>query len=194
LLNIYITRGAASADYALFRPPAYLPENFRVNRNSLMKRKYAKTPFNQFLLKCTRFFDRSLFLSSSVGLPFCIFKAIFGLLLCRQAGFKAGIIILLWAGIDIIMNLLRILYSILNKDAPFEFCLISQIGRYFDRPSLFLAIDTFLSFSIICWFMWSGWITMLKPNETFFWYLATTINLLSLSIVKIMKEIIENSD
>jgi uncharacterized membrane protein YphA (DoxX/SURF4 family) len=66
--------------------------------------------------------------------------------------------------------------------------LIAHIGRFFRKASMFLAVDTFLSFCIICWFLWSGWIKELNDVESYFWYAATTVNLVSLSIVSIWNE------
>jgi hypothetical protein len=57
------------------------------------------------------------------------------------------------------------------------------------RPLAFLAVDTLLSFLIICSMLWSGWITHLSIPESFLWYGATTLNLISLSLVSIYNEI-----
>ena len=56
-------------------------------------------------------------------------------------------------------------------------------------PMVFLAIDTLLTFSIICAMLWSGWITHLPAGESYLWYAATTMNLISLSLVSIYNEI-----
>jgi hypothetical protein len=37
--------------------------------------------------------------------------------------------------------------------------------------------------------LWSGWIAMLTPVETMFWVAATTLNLISLSLVSLYNEI-----
>jgi len=83
-----------------------------------------------------RFFQRPFFLSLTIGLPFCIFKLLFGL---AAMGF-----------------------------APAD-PLISGFG---------------LSVTI-----WSGWITRMTPLELYLWYLATTLNLVSLSLVSLYNEI-----
>ncbi len=54
---------------------------------------------------------------------------------------------------------------------------------------VFLAIDTLLTFSILCAMLWSGWITRLSLFESYLWYSATTMNLISLSLVGIYNEI-----
>ena len=137
-----------------------------------------------------------LFLAITIGIPFCIFKYLFGLLAVRvglgQGNFfliLLGRIVIIWAAIDFFMNLARILFNLLSRRPMVEFCLIAQIGRIFKRSSLFLAIDTLLSFSIICFVLWSGWIKNLNLYESYLWYAATTLNLISISLVNIYSEL-----
>jgi hypothetical protein len=141
----------------------------------------------------------SIFLSPAfqaltIGVPFCVFKLIFGLLALRAGASSfvlcvfAGLIIA-WALADLIMNLVRIFFHLSGRVAPVEYCTIAQAGRLFKRPGLFLAIDTLFSFSIICFVLWSGWITQLSHQETYFWYAATTLNLISVSVVNIWIEL-----
>lgn len=142
------------------------------------------------------FFQRPLFLSLTIGIPFCIFKLIFGITAVRvitlpHHGILSvfGWVIILWAGSDLAMNAGRALFDLLGRPAPFEYCTIAQMGAYFHMPLVFLAVDTFLSFVIICAMLWSGWITLLSPVESWLWYAATTLNLISLSLVLVYNEI-----
>ena len=141
-------------------------------------------------------FQRPFFLSLTIGIPFCIFKLLFGITAIRTGtsdnlfllnGF--GWLVLLWAAADLLMNTGRSTLDLLHLPAPFEYCTIAQIGRYFHKPMMFLAIDTLLAFGIICAMLWSGWITTLTRFESFLWYSATTMNLISLSLVSIYHEI-----
>jgi hypothetical protein len=142
-----------------------------------------------------RFFTRPLFLSLTIGIPFCIFKLLFGITLIRVGSGMSvpvsacGYAITGWALIDLIMNLGRELFDILNHPAPFEYCTIAQAGRFFHMPMIFLAIDTLLTFIIICTMLWSGWIASLTTIESHLWYAATTLNLISLSVVVLYNEI-----
>jgi hypothetical protein len=86
------------------------------------------------------------------------------------------------------MNLARIFYHLAGMTSPLEYCTIAQAGRLFKRPGLFLAIDTLISFFIICFALWSGWIANLSRMESYFWYAATTLNLISVSVVNIWLE------
>ena len=142
-----------------------------------------------------RFFDRPVFLSVTIGIPFCIFKLLFGIVALRigTAGEPAvalmGTIVIVWAMADLLMNLGRSLFDIFHRSPFFEYCTIAQAGRIFQRPLVFLAIDTLVTFSIICAMLWLGWITHLDPFEMVLWYAATTLNLISLSLVALYNQI-----
>jgi hypothetical protein len=142
-----------------------------------------------------RFFLRPVFLSLTIGIPFCIFKLLFGLMAIREnpavIPFGAGIgwLIVIWAVADLLMNTGRSLMDLFHHQAEFEFCTIAQIGRIVNRPAVFLAIDTLITFSIICAMLWTGWIAHLSPMESVLWYAATTMNLISLSLVSLHHEI-----
>jgi hypothetical protein len=142
-----------------------------------------------------RFFRRPFFLSLTIGIPFCTYKMLLGITAVRigtAGNFPLvcfGWIITGWAGLDLIMNLSRVVLDLVHKPNSFEYCSIAQLGRFFHAPMAFLAIDTLLSFTIICFMLWSGWIATLTPVETIFWVAATTLNLISLSIVSLYNEI-----
>ncbi len=139
-------------------------------------------------------FQTPAFQALTIGLPFCIFKLLFGVLAVRMGGEQQsglvifGWFIIAWAAVDLVMNLARILFQLAGRDSPLEYCTIAQAGRLLKRPRLFLAVDTLLSFSIICFVLWSGWIVRLTVAESYLWYAATTLNLISLAVVNIWLE------
>ena len=142
-----------------------------------------------------RFFGRPFFLSLTIGFPFCLYKILFGITAVRvgsQAANNAlvsfGWIVVIWAGIDLIMNLGRASLDVMHLHARFEYCTIAQAGRIFHMPMAFLALDTLVSFVIICLMLWSGWIGYLTPPELYLWFFATTLNLVSLSLVSLYNE------
>ncbi len=142
-----------------------------------------------------RFFVRPFFLSLTIGIPFCIFKMLFGHI-AVQVGTPVdpflivfGWLIICWACVDLFMNAGRSLLDMAHRSAPFEYCSIAQIGRIVQMPMVFLAFDTFLSFTIICVMLWTGWIARLTFGESVLWYMATTLNLISLSFVSVYNEI-----
>jgi hypothetical protein len=140
-------------------------------------------------------FGRPFFLSLTIGIPFCFFKLIFGISAVRAGNMiypflaMAGWLIIFWAGLDLLMNVSRAGLDLVHRQARFEYCSIAQAGRYFLKPGVFLAFDTLLSFTIICFMLWSGWITTLTPTESWLWYAATTLNLISLSLVLLYNEV-----
>ena len=79
--------------------------------------------------------------------------------------FAFGWLVIAWALADLLMNLARIFYHLAGMTSPLEYCTVAQAGRLFKRPGLFLAIDTLISFSIICFALWSGWITNLSRMD-----------------------------
>ncbi len=155
---------------------------------------------DQLVPKClerieTGFFQTPAFQALTIGVPFCIFKILFGVLSERigsgQQNFLVlfGGLIILWASVDLVMNLVRVSLDVTGRESPIEFCTIAQLGRLFRKPKLFLAIDTLIAFVIICFVLWSGWIKLLTTNESYLWYAATTLNLISISIVNIVLEL-----
>jgi hypothetical protein len=141
------------------------------------------------------FFSTPTFQALTIGVPFCIFKLLFGLLALRAASEQGsatltafGWLIAAWAATDLSMNLARVVFHLSGRASPIEYCAIAQAGRLFGRPRLFLAIDTLISFSIICFVLWSGWIKQLSQAEYYLWYAATTLNLISISVVSIWIE------
>ena len=141
-----------------------------------------------------KFFIRPSFLSFSIGIPFCIYKLLFGMTAVRIGSATLpslllfGWLVIAWAGTDLLMNTGRALLDLIGVPARWEYCTIAQAGRVVGQPMVFLAIDTVLTFSIICAMLWSGWITSLTPVEMFLWYAATTANLISLSLVSLYNE------
>ena len=140
------------------------------------------------------FFLTPAFQALTIGIPFCVFKLLFGLLALRAGAFSVFFcvfawLVIAWAFADLIMNLTRVYFHLTGRMSPVEYCTIAQAGRLFKRPKLFLAIDTLISFSIICFALWSGWIKLLSLQESYFWYAATTLNLISISIVNIVIEL-----
>lgn len=140
-------------------------------------------------------FRTPAFEALTIGVPFCVFKLLFGVLGVRigteqQSGLLIlGWLVITWAAVDLLMNLGRVFFQLVGRESPLEYCTIAQAGRLLKRSRLFLAIDTFLSFFLICFVLWSGWIVRLSQVESYLWYAATTLNLISLAAVNIWLEL-----
>ncbi|MCG7854355.1 MAG: hypothetical protein MIO88_00725, partial [Methanoregulaceae archaeon] len=76
-----------------------------------------------------RLFHRPFFLSTTIGIPFCVFKLILGIVAVRESSTPVFTIIgwgiILWAGTDLIMNLGRAVLDIIHRESSFEYCLIA---------------------------------------------------------------------
>jgi hypothetical protein len=141
-----------------------------------------------------RFFLRPTFQALTIGVPFCIFKLLFGLLALRTGEINAGLhvlgwLVIIWSIADMLMNMARVVLDLAEMESSIEYCTIAQAGRIFNRARLFLAIDTLVTFSIICFVLWSGWIVLLNRHESYLWYAATTLNLISISAVNVWIEL-----
>jgi hypothetical protein len=142
-----------------------------------------------------RFFLRPFFLSCTIGIPFCIFKILFGISMIRAGASVGGYLglfgmaVTIWAIADLLMNTGKSVLDLFNRQAPFEYCTIAQLGRIAKMPLVFLGIDTLLTFTIISAMLWTGWIATLSTAESYLWYAATTMNLISLSLVSLYNEI-----
>lgn len=143
------------------------------------------------------FFQTPFFLSITVGVPFCLFKILFGILTIRvgldlwnNLQILAGIFIIIWATTDLLMNLIRAIFDMTGQSYALEYCSLAEFGRIFSAQTVFLALDTLITFSIICFVLWSGWITHLTGLESYLWYFATTLNLISISLVTLWNEVL----
>jgi len=142
-----------------------------------------------------RFFLRPFFLSLTIGIPFCIYKLLFGVSIIRAGSAEGSLfpvfggLLIVWATADLLMNTGRSVLDLAHIPVQFEYCTLAQAGRIVSRPMVFLALDTLVSFFIICLMLWSGWIATLSSVEILFWYAATTLNLVSLSVVSLYNEI-----
>ncbi len=152
-------------------------------------------------MKNSAFFQTPFFLSLTIGVPFCIFKILFGILAVRVGESEefnllqaSGFVIILWACADLLMNLIRAILDLLGRSNEIEFCTLAQAGRMLHAPAVFLALDTVITFAIICFVLWSGWIIRLVQVESYLWYFATTLNLISLSLVGLYTELIRYQD
>ena len=128
---------------------------------------------------------RTIFLVLTIGYPFCVFKALCGRVAIDSGHEVIGFALLFWGLVDFVLNSSELALAVLHRERKRIYCLLAAIGSLFGKTRLFLEIDTFLAFSIICVVLWSGWITKLAKWELNLWIAATTVNLLSVAIVQI---------
>lgn len=131
----------------------------------------------------------SVFLAFTVGLPFACFKVLCGVLALRNGYPAVAVPFFAVAALDAGLNGARIVQGLLGMKPRTEFCFLAQVGRLFGAAEILLALDTLLSFGIICWVLWSGWIAQLSDPERYAWLGATTVNLLSVALMQIWIEV-----
>ena len=143
-----------------------------------------------------KLFRRPFFLSFTIGIPFCIYKLLFGVTAIRIGApdnlflMVFGWIVVFWALGDLLINISRGILDLVHRPLSFEYCIIAEVGHFLKKPMLFLAIDTLLAFSIVCFMLWSYWIVRLSLFESYLWFFATTLNLISLSLSNVYNEIV----
>jgi len=131
----------------------------------------------------------SIFLAFTVGLPFACFKVLCGVLALRNGYVAVAVPFFAVAALDAGLNAARIVQALLRMKPRTEFCFLAQVGRLVGGAEVLLALDTLLSFGIICWVLWSGWIAQLSDPESIAWLTATTVNLLSVALMQIWIEV-----
>lgn len=143
-----------------------------------------------------KIFQRPFFLSFTIGIPFCIFKLLFGITAIRIGAPNNlfldifGWIVVFWALGDLLINISRGILDLMHRPISFEYCIIAQVGNFLRKPMLFLSVDTLLAFSIVCFMLWSFWIVRLSLFELYLWFFATTLNLISLSLANVYNEMV----
>ncbi|MDQ1262619.1 MAG: hypothetical protein QG575_1800, partial [Euryarchaeota archaeon] len=103
--------------------------NFFRQRRSMMAVMKEKTRPQEEKVE-DRFFLTPTFQALTIGVPFCIFKLLFGLLALRtgtpSASLSAlGWLVIAWALADLLMNLARVFFHIAGRAAPIEYCTIA---------------------------------------------------------------------
>lgn len=114
------------------------------------------------------------------GIPFGIFKIGGGLAASEDIQAVAGIAIIVWGGLDVLLNVLWTL-----DPRHFAPCLLSLLARRLERggvrpgvEQLMLAVDTLLAFAIVSTMIWFGRIALLPPMLVRLWELSVIANIL----------------
>jgi len=84
----------------------------------------------------TSFFQTPEFQAITIGVPFCIFKLLFGVLSIRTGLVLFGWLVILWASVDLVMNLVRIAFDAAGRESPIEFCTLAQLGSLFPKTKI----------------------------------------------------------
>jgi hypothetical protein len=114
----------------------------------------------------------------TIGLPFCAFKILSGLLWGQHWLTALGLI-------DLVINVLNLGFLIITRKRLMDACLLSLIVRKFKRPSpqrksmwqdFGNSLDVFLSFTIVAIMIGGQFLQLLPANHMNLWNLAVILN------------------
>ncbi len=114
----------------------------------------------------------------TIGLPFCAFKILSGLLWGQHWLTALGLI-------DLVINVLNLAFLIITRKRFMDACLLSLMVRKFKRPSpqrksmwqdFGNSLDVFLSFSIVAIMIGGQFLQILSANHMNLWNLAVILN------------------
>ena len=114
----------------------------------------------------------------TIGLPFCAFKILSGLLWGQHWLTALGLI-------DLVINVLNLGFLIITRKRLMDACLLSLIVRKFKRPSpqrksmwqdFGNSLDVFLSFTIVAIMIGGQFLKLLPANHMNLWNLAVILN------------------
>jgi hypothetical protein len=111
-----------------------------------------------------------------VGLPFCVFKALTGVIALHTAVAAAGYALLALAAVDTVLNLVNLAGLVLVRRRPVGTCLTAlAFGRGNDVG---IALDVFLSFSLVALVVGAGLLARLPAAALPVWNAAVVLNVL----------------
>lgn len=127
----------------------------------------------------------------TVGLPFCAFKILTGLILLATPGVRwLGYALILLGAIDLALNLVNLASLALRNRRLGGVCLTDILqrrsGRGASRQDLGIAFDVFLSFGLVALVIGFGLLSRL-PKETLpLWNVAVVLNVLGAGIGRLL--------
>ena len=127
----------------------------------------------------------------TIGLPFCAFKILSGLLWGQHWLTLLGFI-------DFIINLMNLMALIFTKKRLMDACVLSFIVRKFKRPTpqtksmwqdFGNSLDVFLSFSLVAIMIGGDYLKLLPQNHMAIWNLSVILNVFGAGYGRIMNSI-----
>ncbi len=131
-------------------------------------------------------FGRRLWAVLFTGIPFAVFKLGGGLAAAQDIAPALGVAIVVWAGIDVLLNGLALVWP-----RRFAFCLLANLGRLIDRrgggghEQFWLAVDTLLAFAIVASMIWFGRTATLPGEVIAAWELAVIASVLGVGVQRV---------
>jgi hypothetical protein len=130
----------------------------------------------------------------TIGLPFCVFKALVGALLWRRGYASGGGVLLALGGLDAIVNSVNLLALLTVQRRVWSPCALSLVA---ERSGLFSSfstehlrdlgssLDVLLSFTLVAAMVGFGAIGSLPPTELAVWNGAVVLNVLGAGLSRV---------
>ena len=123
----------------------------------------------------------------TVGLPFCAFKLLTGLVLIGTALAPLGVALIALGAIDLVLNALNLATLLTARRRVSGVCLADVLlGRGAAERELALAIDMFLSFTLVAAVVGFGLLLRLPGWALATWNLAVVLNVLGAGIGRLV--------
>ncbi len=129
----------------------------------------------------------------TIGLPFCAFKILSGLLWGQHWLTALGFI-------DLVINVLNLGFLIITRKRLMDACLLSLMVRKFKRPSpqrktmwqdFGNSLDVFLSFTIVAIMIGGQFLQLLPAHHMNIWNLAVILNVFGAGYGRVMNSILK---
>ncbi|MEZ4365204.1 MAG: hypothetical protein R2939_02815 [Kofleriaceae bacterium] len=127
----------------------------------------------------------------TVGLPFCAFKLLTGLIaLSSSVAAPVGYVLLGWGAVDLVLNLVNLGALLLRHRRVGAVCLtelaLRRLGRATAHADLGLAVDVFLAFGLVALVVGLGWLRRLGAEAVIVWNLAVVLNVLGAGVGRLV--------
>ena len=126
----------------------------------------------------------------TVGLPFCVFKLLTGLVALETTGAKPlGMALLALGTCDAVVNAVNLLSLAFRGRRAMGICVLDVAwhSRGGGRPEdLGIALDVFLSFALVAVAIGAGWLGRLRPWALTSWNVAVILNVLGAGIGRLL--------
>lgn len=123
----------------------------------------------------------------TVGLPFCAFKLLTGLVLLQLPAFRVlGFLLLACGAVDLLINLLNVGSLAFTGRRVLGVCLTDVLLRSRERTDLGIALDVFLSFGLVAVVIGGGLLLRLPGWALACWNAAVILNVLGAGIGRLL--------
>ena len=117
----------------------------------------------------------------TVGLPFCAFKILTGVIAVQWS--PAGYALIALGIIDLVLNTVNLIALVALRRRIGSVCLVELVLRRFARRAeVGLAIDVFVSFALVALVVGLGWIALIPAAVLPLWNLAVVLNVLGAGV------------